>query len=64
MSFAEQLRPLVEKVGGSTRAAQIFGVTRQAVNLWLRDPDKAPAPVTQCGALEMLRRAKPAKKDG
>lgn len=60
--FAAALRPLVDKVGGSTAAAEIFGVTRQTVNRWLRAEGAAPAAVTQFGALEMLRKA-PAKKE-
>jgi DNA-binding phage protein len=61
MSFADQLRPLVEKVGGSTPAAAICGVTRQSLNGWLRGAGN-PNAATQAGALLLLSRAKPVKK--
>jgi hypothetical protein len=56
MSFTDQLRPLVEKAGGSTPAAAICGVTRQTVNGWLRG--ELPNLSTQAGALVLLRTAK------
>jgi len=56
LSFADQLRPLVEKAGGSTPTAAICGVTRQTVNGWLRG--KLPNLATQAGALVLLRAAK------
>lgn len=56
MNFADQLRPLVEKVGGSTPAAALCGVTRQTVNGWLRG--ELPNLATQAGALALLRAAK------
>ena len=55
--FASALAPLVERVGGSTAAAEIFGVTRQTVNRWLRAEGNPPAAVTQHGALDMLRKS-------
>jgi len=61
MSFADRLRPLVDRVGGPTRAAEICGVTRQSVNLWLRGEGN-PNAATQAGALLLLSRAKPPKK--
>jgi hypothetical protein len=56
LSFADQLRPLVQKAGGSTPAAAICGVTRQTVNGWLRG--ELPNLATQAGALVLLRAAK------
>jgi hypothetical protein len=57
-TFSDQLRPLVDRVGGSTRAAAICGVSRQVVNLWLRSPGKAPNFATQAGALKLLTEEK------
>lgn len=58
MSFPAKLRPLVDRVGGSTEAAAICGVTRQLVNLWLRGEGN-PNAATQAGALLLLGKAKP-----
>lgn len=57
MSFADQLRSLVDRVGGPTDAAAICGVTRQTVNLWLRAGGN-PNAATQAGALLLLKKAK------
>ena len=61
MSFPDQLRPLVDRVGGPTPAAEICGVTRQTVNLWLRGEGN-PNAATQAGALLLLGRWKEPKK--
>lgn len=58
MTFPSQLRPLVDRVGGSTVAAEICGVSRQIVNLWLRGEGN-PNEATQAGALLLLGKAKP-----
>lgn len=58
MTFPELLRPLVDRVGGPTEAAAICGVTRQTVNLWLRDEGN-PNAATQAGALLLLGKARP-----
>jgi len=55
MSFAAHLRPLVEQVGGATAAAEICGVSRQIVNLWLRGEGR-PNRATQAGAMLLLAR--------
>lgn len=57
MTFAEQLRPHVERLG-AVRCAEICGVTRRTIDLWTRghgNPNKA----TQAGALLLLKAAKP-----
>lgn len=56
MSFADQIRPLVAKVGGATPAGEICGMSRQIVNAWLRG-DVKPSKATQAGAVLLLRRA-------
>lgn len=56
MSFADQIRPLVAKVGGATPAGEICGMSRQIVNAWLRG-DVEPSKATQAGAVLLLRRA-------
>lgn len=56
MSFAEQIRPHVAKVGGATPAGEICGMSRQIVNAWLRG-DVEPSKATQAGAVLLLRRA-------
>lgn len=56
MKFPDKLRPLVLRVGGSTQAAAICGVTKQTVNLWLRDGGN-PNAATQAGALLLLSKA-------
>jgi DNA-binding phage protein len=56
MSFPTKLRPLVDRVGGSTEAAAICGVTRQTVNLWLRGGGN-PSTATQAGAILLLSKA-------
>jgi DNA-binding phage protein len=60
MTFADQLRPLVERAGGPTAAATVCGVTRQTIFRWLRGNE--PNISQQTGALVMLRKAKPAKR--
>lgn len=57
MSFADQLRPLVERVGGPVPAAEICGVTERTIRLWLRSEGN-PNAATQAGALLLLGRAK------
>jgi len=57
MTFPEQLRKLVERVGGPTEAAAVCGVTRQTVNLWLRGEGN-PNAATRAGALLLLGRIK------
>lgn len=57
MTFPEKLRLLVDRVGGSTAAAAICGVSRQNVNLWLRGEGN-PNACTQAGAILLLSRAK------
>lgn len=52
MKFAEQLQPLVESNGGASAAAEICGVSRQTINLWLRG--SVPNLCTQAGALFLL----------
>lgn len=58
MTFGTELRPLVDRVGGSTVAAEICGVSRQLVNLWLRGEGN-PNASTKAGALLLLGKAKP-----
>lgn len=58
MSFPDQLRPHVERLG-ATEAARLCGVARQTVNLWLRGGGN-PNAATQAGALLILKRAKKA----
>lgn len=61
MTFADQLRPLVERIGGPASAGYVCGVTRQTVNLWLRGGGN-PNAATQAGALLLLSQAKPPPK--
>lgn len=57
MTFAEQLRPHVERVG-TGRAAMVCGVTPRTLQLWLARPDKPPNAASQAGAISLLRRVK------
>lgn len=58
MSFAERLRPHVERLG-TAESARICGVTPRAIQLWLAKPKSPPNAATQAGALLLLGRAKP-----
>lgn len=51
-SFASQLRPHVERLGAPA-CADLCGVTRQTINLWLRGQGN-PNAATQAGALLLL----------
>ena len=56
MTFAEELRPLVEAVGGAVEAARILEVNHVSVYRWLRgyEPNKP----TQWGAKILLSEAR------
>jgi transcriptional regulator with XRE-family HTH domain len=56
MSFADQLRPLVERLG-TAEAARICGVTPRTLQLWMRGEGN-PNAATRAGALLLLGRAK------
>ena len=60
MSFAEDLRPHVERLG-TAEAARICGVTPRALQLWMRGEGN-PNAATQAGALLLLGRARPKKE--
>lgn len=53
MSFAEQLKPLVETAGGISAAARICGVTRQTMAAW-HAGQTVPNLVTRSGVLFLL----------
>lgn len=53
MKFAEQLQPLVEAAGGPTKAAELIGMSRQIITLWLSG-DVVPNITTQAGVLFLL----------
>lgn len=53
--FARQLRPLVETLG-AVRAAEVCGVTKRTINLWLAGHGN-PNLATQTGALFLLQMA-------
>ena len=55
MSFADQLRPLVERIG-TAEAARICGVTPRSLQLWMRGSE--PCAAMQAGVLLLLGRAK------
>ena len=52
MTFAEELRPLVEAVGGVESAAAILQVDRVTVQRWMRGHE--PSKPAQCGAIKIL----------
>lgn len=54
MTFSSRIRPLVRKVGGTSRAAKIIGMSPQIVRAWLRG-DVKPSRATREGALLLLR---------
>lgn len=55
MSFAEQLRPLIDQLG-STAAAKVCGVTDRTIRLWLQSQGN-PNAATQAGAILLLSKA-------
>jgi hypothetical protein len=57
MSFADKLRPHVERIG-TAESARICGVTPRAIQLWLANPKSPPNAATQAGALLLLKKAK------
>ncbi len=59
MSFADQLRPQVERLG-TAEAARICGVTPRSLQLWMLGQGN-PNAATQRGAIELLREAKTPK---
>lgn len=56
MSFADQLRPHVERLG-TAEAARLCGVTPRSLQLWMRGEGN-PNAATQAGALLLLGRAR------
>ena len=52
MTFAQQLKPLVDKIG-SARASQLCGVNQRTIQRWLKRPP--PNLANQAGALLLLR---------
>jgi hypothetical protein len=52
MTFAEQLRPHIERIG-ATRAAELCGVTPRSIRLWLRGEGN-PNLATQVGVISLL----------
>lgn len=64
MTFAQQLKPLVERIGrgdarkGTAKAAEVCGVSQRTVQLWLSGGGN-PNTATQAGALALLAKAKP-----
>ena len=54
MSFADRLRPLVERLG-TAEAARICGVTPRSLQLWMRGAE--PCAAMQAGAIMLLSRA-------
>jgi hypothetical protein len=55
MTFADQLKPLVDALGVG-RSAEICGVTPRTIHLWVRGRP-VPSLATQAGALMLLRAA-------
>ena len=53
MTFAEQIRPHVERLG-TTEAARRCGVTPRAIRMWLAGEGN-PNTATRVGALQLLR---------
>lgn len=53
MSFADQLKPHVERLG-TNEAARICGVTPRSLQLWRSNPAKPPCAAMQAGALLLL----------
>jgi hypothetical protein len=58
MTFSEQLRPHVDRLG-ATKCAALCGIARQTINFWLRGAG-TPKPLTQNAVLAILKRAKSA----
>jgi hypothetical protein len=56
MTFAEQLKSHVERIG-TARAAAICGVTPRSIQLWLRGASNVNA-ATRAGALLLLSKEK------
>lgn len=54
VSFPDKLRPLVDKIGGATKAGGVIGYPRQTVNRWLRGEGQ-PAALAQVGVLRVLQ---------
>ena len=54
MTFADQIRPLIELLG-TTESARICGVTPRSLQLWMRGA--TPNAATQAGAVLLLARA-------
>lgn len=52
MSFAQQLRPLVERLG-TAEAARICGVSPRSLQLWMRGAE--PCTAMRAGVLFLLR---------
>ncbi len=52
MTFAKQLKPLVDRVG-SARAAILCGVNQRTIQRWLKGPP--PNLATQAGAIQILK---------
>lgn len=55
MTFADQIRPLIERLG-TTEAARICGVTPRTLQLWMRGEGN-PNLATQAGAVQLLAAA-------
>lgn len=60
MSFSDDLRPHVERLG-TAEAARVCGVTPRAVQMWMRGEGN-PNAATQAGAILLLSRAKPKRE--
>lgn len=54
-TFADQLHPLVDKIG-TTESARICGVTPRTIQRWLSEPEE-PNAATQAGAIKLLGEA-------
>lgn len=54
MTFANQLKPLVDQLG-TAKAAEICGVTPRSLQLWMRG--SKPCAAMQAGVIFLLTRA-------
>lgn len=60
MSFADQLRPLVER-HGTAESARICGVTPRSLQLWMKGAE--PCAAMQAGVILLLSRKHPTSRD-
>lgn len=64
MTFAEQIRPLIDKLdGGVSEAARVCEVSRKSIHSWLRS-DYIPPLVTREGVIAVLERETAQKRAG